>query len=122
MNHGHASELIIKCGNVKRKAVEILDSEEHGLLSVFLDTKELIICHKAAGGLLLNEDLFQCTPTLCGVILVCSDVDSLVRYNIEHDLASCPVLLHVPSSLVWVCNNEVRFFVIHKLPETLGVK
>ena len=69
-----------------------------GLLRAFLDTEELIICHKTAAGLLLDKNLLQCTPSLRGIILVCSDVDSLVWDNVEHQLTSCSVLLDVPST------------------------
>ena len=93
-----------------------------GLLSTFSDTEELIICHKVAAGLLLDEDLMQCTPNLCGIILVRSDVDSLVRHDVEHELASCSILLDVPSSLLWAYSDRARLLAIHKSPETLRVK
>ena len=126
LNHGHASELIVEGSNIKRRAAEILDSKHEllnlssqcrqGLLRAFWDTEELVICHKAAAGLLLDEDLLWCTPSLCGVILVHSDVNSLVGHNVEHELASCSVLLDVPSSLVWACSGQASLFSIHKSP------
>ena len=132
LNHGHASELIIEGSNIKRRAVEILDSKHEllnlssqcreGLLRAFSDTEELVICYKVAAGLLLDKDLLQCTPSLCGVVLVCSDVNSLVGCNVEHQLASCSVLLDVPSSLVWVCSGRTRLLAIHKLPEAFKAK
>ena len=75
-----------------------------------------------AAGLLLDKDLLQSTPSVCGVVLVCSDVDSLVGRNVEHQLASCSVLLDVPSSLVWACSGRSRLLAIHKPPEAFGVK
>ena len=83
---------------------ELLNSSSQcrqGLLRAFLNAEELIICHKMAAGLLLDENLLQCSPSLCGVVLVRSDVHSLVGCNVEHELTSCSVLLDVPSSLVW---------------------
>ena len=93
-----------------------------GLLRVFSDTEELVIYHKVAAGLLLDKDLLQSTPSLCGVVLVRSDVNSLVGCNVEHELASCSVLLDVPSSLLWACSCRARLLAIHKSPEAFGVK
>ena len=89
---------------------------------MFSDTEELVICYKVAAGLLLDEDLLQSTPSLCGVILVCSDVNSLVGHNVEHELASCSVLLDVLSSLLWACSGRARLLAIHKSPEAFGAK
>ena len=89
---------------------------------MFLNAEELVICHKMAAGLLLDENLLQCNPSLCGAILVCLDVHSLVRHNVEHELASCSVLLDVLSSLIWACSGRVRLLAIHKLSENLRVK
>ena len=131
-NHCHTGEFVIECGNVEWWATQILDSEHgplnsssqsrKGLLRAFSNAEELIICHKTAAGLLLDENLLQCTPSLCGIVLVCSDVDLLVCSNVEHELTSCSVLLDVPSSLIWACSGGARLLAIHKLPETFGAK
>ena len=89
---------------------------------MFSNAEELVIYHKVAAGLLLDKDLLQSTPSLCGVVLVRSDVNSLVGHNVEHELASCSVLLDVPSSLLWACSDGARLLAIHKLPEAFGVK
>ena len=75
-----------------------------------------------AAGLLLDKDLLQSTPSLCGIVLVYLDVNSLVGRNVEHKLASCSVLLDVPSSLLWACSGRVRLLAIHKSPEAFGAK
>ena len=89
---------------------------------MFWNAEELIICHKVAAGLLLDENLLQSTPSLCGVVLVRSDVNLLVCGNVEHELTSCSVLLDVPSSLLWACSGRARLLAIHKSPEAFGVK
>ena len=49
-------------------------------------------------------------------------MDSLVGRNVEHELASCSVLLNVPSSLLWACSGRAKLLAIHKLPEAFGAK
>ena len=60
-----------------------------------------------------NENI-DCSIRI-GLVLVCSDVDLLIWGNVEHELASCFVLLDVPSSLIWACSGGASLFPIHML-------
>ena len=102
--------------DLKHGLLNLSSQGRQGLLRVFSNAKELVIGDKVTAGLLLDKDCLKGIPSLCGVILVCSNMDSLVWSNIEHELASCSVLLDVPSSLLCACSGWTSLFPIHKSP------
>jgi hypothetical protein len=95
MPYSHTGELVIRSLQIEGARAQLLnachgllDSSTQswaGLVRTLSDGETLVICDKVSAGLLLHKEHLQCLSSGCGVIiLLSSDVNSLVLHQIEH--------------------------------------
>ena len=132
VNESHASEFVIKLGQMKGRGTKflhpsygMLDSgseSSEGLFRAFSDAKELIIGDKMSSSLLLDKEVLQSLPSSNRIILMLPDVYPLVRSNMEHDFPSSLILLCIPGRLLSRISGRTEFLAINKAPETFGTQ
>ena len=127
MHHSHTTQFIVRSlqsegawAQLLNPGHGLLDSSTKGWEGLFRplsDGEELVISHKASAGFLLHIERLQCLPSGSGVVLLSSDVNSLVWHQIEHQLSCSAVLFDVPGLLFFGRCAGARLFAIYESPE-----